>query len=212
MDPRDKRLLDAFRDQNKVSLTGTISAKCSPAKRIVQRYVREGTITNRRRGGANHVRVDDEMRACLNDILNERRLLTLAQINQELRLRLPGKPTIHDRTVARTLKSMSYRAHKQQAKGTPPTPTKLLSSSPFALTLHDNDVAKSEGVTDADEKSTDAEASDDDVALSEDDDAGEEPSNQPHLPFYEVQNEDQASDDTSDYSERELDDSWEPWT
>ena len=41
------------------------------------------------------------MRNCLNDILNENCLLTLAQINQELRQRLPRKPTIHDRTVAK---------------------------------------------------------------------------------------------------------------
>ena len=43
------------------------------------------------------------------DILNENCLLTLAQINQELRQRLPRKPTIHDRTVARTLEGMLYR-------------------------------------------------------------------------------------------------------
>ena len=41
------------------------------------------------------------MRNCLNDILNENCLLTLAQINQELRQRLPRKPTIHDRKVAK---------------------------------------------------------------------------------------------------------------
>ncbi|XP_027039724.1 sulfotransferase 1C2-like [Pocillopora damicornis] len=43
------------------------------------------------------------MRNCLNDILNRNCLLTLAQINQELRKLLPRKPTIHDRAVARTL-------------------------------------------------------------------------------------------------------------
>ena len=56
-----------------------------------------------------NVRVDDEMRNCLNDILNENYQLTLVQINQELRQRLPRKPTIHDRTVARTLEGMLYR-------------------------------------------------------------------------------------------------------
>lgn len=49
------------------------------------------------------------MKNCLNDTLNENCLLTLAQINQELRQRLPRKPTIHDRTVARTLEGMLYR-------------------------------------------------------------------------------------------------------
>ena len=41
------------------------------------------------------------MRNCLNDILNENYQLTLVQINQELRQRLPRKPTIHDRKVAK---------------------------------------------------------------------------------------------------------------
>ena len=49
------------------------------------------------------------MRNYPNDILNENCLPTLAEINQELRHRLPRKPTIHDRTVARTLEGMLYR-------------------------------------------------------------------------------------------------------
>ena len=58
---------------------------------------------------SNHVRVDDEMRNCLNDIIKENCLVTLAQINQELRQRLARKPAIHDHTVARTLEGMLYR-------------------------------------------------------------------------------------------------------
>ena len=59
--------------------------------------------SERPRGGANNVRVDDEMRDCLQDILNENCLLTLIQMNEELRRRLPAENRIHDRTVARTL-------------------------------------------------------------------------------------------------------------
>ena len=81
----------------------------STTRSIVPRYLREGRIAERPRGGANHVRVDDEMRNCLNDILNENYQLTLVQINQELRQCLPRKPTIHDRTLARTLEGMLYR-------------------------------------------------------------------------------------------------------
>ena len=78
---------------------------------VVSRYVREGRIAERPRGGANHVRVDDAMRDCLDDIINENCLLTIAEMNHELRLRLPHKPVhvIHDRTVARALKGMLYR-------------------------------------------------------------------------------------------------------
>ena len=73
------------------------------------RYVGEGRIAKRLRGRQNNVRVNDEMKECLSDIVNENRILTLSQINQELRQRLPNKPEIHNRTVSRTLQGMLYR-------------------------------------------------------------------------------------------------------
>ena len=88
-------------NEDYLTVAATIGVNRSTARSIVARYLREGRIAERPRGGANHVRVDDEMRNCLNDILNENYLLTLAQINQELRQRLPRKPTIHDRKVAK---------------------------------------------------------------------------------------------------------------
>ena len=55
------------------------------------------------------MRVDDEMRDCLEEIINENCLLTLTQINHELRRRLPVKPEFHDLTVSRTLDGMLFR-------------------------------------------------------------------------------------------------------
>ena len=49
------------------------------------------------------------MRDCFNEILNENYLLTLTQLNQELKQRLPRKPRICDRPVARTLEGMLFR-------------------------------------------------------------------------------------------------------
>ena len=48
--------------------------------------------------------VDDEMRQCLEEIINENCVLTLSQINGELRQRLPAKPLVHDWTVVRNSK------------------------------------------------------------------------------------------------------------
>ena len=73
------------------------------------RYITEGRIRERSRGGRNNVRVDAETRDCLEQIINENCLLTLAQINSELRRRLSAKPEIHDRTVSRTLDGMLFR-------------------------------------------------------------------------------------------------------
>jgi len=81
----------------------------STTRSIVACYIREGMIRERPRGGRNNVRVDDEMRDCLEEIINENCLLTLTQINHELRRRLTVKPKIHDRTVSRTLDGMLFR-------------------------------------------------------------------------------------------------------
>ena len=89
-------------------VSDTLGVNRSTARSIVARYLRDRRIRERPRGGANNVRVDDEMRDCLQDILNENCLLTLTQMNEELRRRLPAKHRIHHRTVARTLEGMLF--------------------------------------------------------------------------------------------------------
>ena len=105
-----QRIIQAFEgvSEDYLTVAATIGVNRSTARSIVARYLREGRIAERPRGGANHVRVDDEMRDCLNDTINESCLLTLAQINQELRQRLPRKLAIHDRTAGRTHEGMLY--------------------------------------------------------------------------------------------------------
>ena len=106
-----ERIVRAFEDvhEDYLAIAETIEVNRSTARGIVSRYVREGRIAERPRGGANHVRVDDAMRDCLDDIINENCLITIAERNRELRLRLPHKQVIHDRTVARALEGMLYR-------------------------------------------------------------------------------------------------------
>ena len=53
--------------------------------------------------------VDDEVGQCLQDIINEKCVLTQSQINGELKSRLPAKRLIHVRTVARNLEGMLFR-------------------------------------------------------------------------------------------------------
>ena len=60
------RIIQAFEDVNEDYLTvaAAIGVNQSTARSIVARYLREERIAERPRGGANHVRVDDEMRNC----------------------------------------------------------------------------------------------------------------------------------------------------
>ena len=106
-----ERIVRTFEDEQEdyLLVADTLGVNRSTARGIVARYITEGRIRERPRGGRNNVRVDDEMRDCLEQIINENCLLTLAQINSELRRRLPAKPEIHDRTVSRTLDGMLFR-------------------------------------------------------------------------------------------------------
>ena len=106
-----ERIVRAFDDEEEgyLLVADTLGVNRSTARGIVARYIREGRIRERPRGGRNNVRVDDEMRDCLEEIINENCLLTLTQINHELRRKLPVKPEIHDRTVSRTLDGMLFR-------------------------------------------------------------------------------------------------------
>ena len=106
-----ERIVRAFEDETEdyLLVADTLGVNRSTARGIVARYIRERRIRERPRGGRNNVLVDDEMRQCLEDIINENCILTLSQINGELRRRLPAKPLIHDRTVDGNLEGMLFR-------------------------------------------------------------------------------------------------------
>ena len=64
---------------------------------VVASYICEGRTEQRPRGCCNNVKIDDEMKECLNNIVNEDYVMTLCEMNMELRRRLPRKPIVHDR-------------------------------------------------------------------------------------------------------------------
>ena len=86
-----ERIVRAFEDETEdyLLVADTLGVNRSSARSIVARYIREGRINERPRGGANNIRVDKEMRDCLDDIINENCHLTLSRINHELRTRVP---------------------------------------------------------------------------------------------------------------------------
>ena len=89
------------------SCTDTLGIKWSRARSIwLSRYVREGRIAERP-----HVKADNGIRDCLNEILNENWLLTLTQLNKRLWQCLSQIPEICDRTVAEELRTnaVSYK-------------------------------------------------------------------------------------------------------
>ena len=105
------RFVEAFEDEHGdyLAVPDTVGVNRLTAKGIAARYLREGRVAERPRGGKNNVRVHEEIKERRSDIVNENCILTLSKINQELRQRLPNKPEIHNRTVSRTLQGMLYR-------------------------------------------------------------------------------------------------------
>ena len=106
------RLVQAFKDpaEDYLHVANTLGIiHRSTARGIVGTYVRESRVEERPRGGRNNTKDDDEVRACLNEIVNENCLVTLNQFNQELRSRQAAKPQVYDRTIARALDGMLIR-------------------------------------------------------------------------------------------------------
>ena len=58
------------------------------------------------------MKVDEAMRQCLEEVLNENPMLTLKVINEKLRERFPHHPVVHVRTVAKHLRPVSTQENK----------------------------------------------------------------------------------------------------
>ena len=68
-----ERIVRAFEDPSKdyLVVADTLGVNRSTARSIVAKYNREGRVNERPRGGRNNVKVDEEMKDCLNEIVNE---------------------------------------------------------------------------------------------------------------------------------------------
>ena len=105
-----ERIVRAFEEpeQDYLVVADTLGVNRSTARGIVARFLRENIVDERPRGGRNNVKVKEEMRQCLEEILEENPMLTLEAINRKLREELPDRPHVHVRTVAKHLDGMLY--------------------------------------------------------------------------------------------------------
>ena len=89
-----ERLVRAFEetDQDYLVVADTLGVNRSTARGIITRYIRENRVHERQRGGRHNIKVNEEMRQCLEDILSENPMLTLEAVNAQLRERLLDHP------------------------------------------------------------------------------------------------------------------------
>ena len=110
------RLIRAFRNlEDYQLLADQLGIKRGTARQIIARAMRREDPENfdgRRRGGAHHIKVDDEMREAISTIIGENPAATLININAELRRRLPAKPHISDTYMSKVCRGLFFTLKK----------------------------------------------------------------------------------------------------
>lgn len=107
-----RQIVAAFdREEDYVEVARILGVKRTSAYGIVRRYQVDNVIV-RDRGGARLVKMDDDMRNCLSGIVEENPAFTLKQLNEEMQVRLPNKPHVHNSTVSMALDGMLIRIKK----------------------------------------------------------------------------------------------------
>lgn len=104
------RIIDAFLNDamDYLLVADALGVKRQTARSIVRVYLDEDRRDAVPRGGARRRKVDDDMNNELERIVNNNPLLTLEQINGDLRRSLPNKPFISRSTLARALDGMLF--------------------------------------------------------------------------------------------------------
>ena len=98
-----RRLIDAYDEgRSYQEVADVLGIKRGTAYHVIRRFKNTGVVA-RMRGGRNHQLVDEEMEDAVVSIVEQHPEFTLAQINHELRLRLPDKPHVCDNTVSNVL-------------------------------------------------------------------------------------------------------------
>ena len=95
-------------DQDCLTVSDRLGVNCLTARGIIARCIRDNRMTARPRGGRYNVKVKNEMKQCLEAIVNEYCTLTLEAVNTKLQDRLPEMYTVNVRTIAKHLDDTLY--------------------------------------------------------------------------------------------------------
>ena len=107
-----ERLITAYENGNDYQeLARAMNIRRTTAYSIIRRYIVSGEV-ERPRGGFRGRKMSEEMVDTACSIVDENNALTLLQINQELRIRLPNAPYVTITTLCSALRvSEHYSAH-----------------------------------------------------------------------------------------------------
>uniref|UniRef100_A0A8C4NGT2 Tc1-like transposase DDE domain-containing protein n=1 Tax=Eptatretus burgeri TaxID=7764 RepID=A0A8C4NGT2_EPTBU len=102
------RLIDAFENNmlDYLELADNLGITRATARSIVSIYLRTGRRERLPKGGAHNAKMDNDMRQCLQHLLDVNPLLTLTQMKKNLQAALPNKPHVSTSTIARSIDGM----------------------------------------------------------------------------------------------------------
>lgn len=100
-----------------VEVAETLGILRGTAWSIVRRYLDDGEVVVRKRGGGRRQIGDQQMIDCLVETVGQHPTFTLSQLNHELQLQLPWKPHVSDSTIHRLLRGQLITMKKLE---TPP--------------------------------------------------------------------------------------------
>lgn len=113
------RLVRAHRNlEDYQLLADQLGINRSTARSIVSTAMRQDDpelIVNKPRGGPRRIKVDDEMREVVEEILGGNPAITLRDLNAEVRRRLPHKPHITEAHLGRVCRGMFFTLKKLEA-------------------------------------------------------------------------------------------------
>ena len=89
------------------------SARILKVNRVTANTItsRLNRVSSMSHGGHRYQKVNDEMRACVIDVISENHLYTLKQISEELQRRLPEKPEISLKTLSNCINCIEGMAY-----------------------------------------------------------------------------------------------------
>lgn len=111
---KDKERLVAsyLEGQDYMKFAAFLGIKENTAYRIIHRAIKRNGIVIVPRGGKRYEKVDDDMRRMVETLIEENPCLTLKAINENLKLRLPEKPHVSDRTIGNMCDGLLYTVKK----------------------------------------------------------------------------------------------------
>lgn len=111
-----KRLVAAFeKEEDFLRLADQLNIKRGSAKSVVYRTLNRDGVIEKKRGGAPHKKVDEEMKTEIVRIVEENSAITMREINEALRVRLPNKNPVTESTLCNTLEGQLLSLKAPQA-------------------------------------------------------------------------------------------------